>query len=51
VDLHFYLCHLADVAAFAAEHQGYRWRTARELAELKFPEANAPVIELLLRTI
>jgi len=47
VELAFWLCGPVDDAV-AAEHQGYRWVTAGQLAELRFPDANAAVIALLL---
>jgi mutator protein MutT len=47
VDLNFWLCHPAPRAEVCDDHQGFRWVAARELAALKFPEANQPVIEVL----
>jgi 8-oxo-dGTP diphosphatase len=47
VDLNFWLCKPADEAKVAEEHQGFRWIPAAKLAALQFPEANAPVIEML----
>ncbi len=48
VDLHFYLCHPATGADVAEDHLGFRWVPRSELPRLKLPEANAPVVELLL---
>ena len=47
VDLHFYLCHPVSLQGLRDEHQGFRWIAARALAGLRFPEANAPVVEML----
>ena len=48
VDLHFFHCAPNDQETIAADHQGYSWYTAHELSQMKFPEANQPVIDLLL---
>ena len=48
VDLHFFLCSPSDRAAVSNDHQGFKWIPARELSMLKFPDANQPVIELLI---
>jgi 8-oxo-dGTP diphosphatase len=50
VDLHFYLCHPKDPQAVRDEHRAFRWIAARSLAELKFPEANVPIIRMLAST-
>ena len=47
VDLHFFLCRPADATSVRDEHNGFRWIAESELANLKLPEANAPVLELL----
>ncbi|MGH7129338.1 MAG: (deoxy)nucleoside triphosphate pyrophosphohydrolase [Planctomycetaceae bacterium] len=47
LDLHFFLCRPADPAAVAEDHRGCRWVPASELAALRFPEANAPLIARL----
>ena len=47
VDLHFWRCRPADAARVRREHCGYRWAAASELRSLRFPEANAPLIERL----
>ncbi len=47
VDLHFWRCRPVDPAGDKAPHHGFRWVTTGELAELRFPEANAPLLELL----
>ncbi|MFO0919210.1 MAG: NUDIX domain-containing protein [Planctomycetaceae bacterium] len=49
VDLHFFLCTPIDHRAVLPDHQGYTWRAREELSQLKFPEANRPVIEFLCR--
>ena len=47
VDLNFWLCRLKDATAIKEEHRGLRWIEVVELGSLQFPEANAPLIELL----
>jgi len=47
VDLHFWRCRPVDAAGMDAPQHGFRWVTADELATLEFPEANAPLLELL----
>ncbi|TWU12402.1 8-oxo-dGTP diphosphatase [Symmachiella macrocystis] len=47
VDLHFWRCRPVDTTGDAAPENGFRWVTADELATLHFPEANAPLLELL----
>ena len=49
VDLHFFLCHPTDSSDVAADHNGFHWVPAYELPSLKLPEANAPIVELLVR--
>lgn len=48
VDLHFFLCHPHDVSMVREEHHSFRWLPVRELATLKFPEANAPLVAMLM---
>lgn len=48
VDLHFFLCHPAVVESVHDEHNGFRWIPADQLKALKLPEANAPVVDLLI---
>ena len=48
VDLHFWLCRPADAEKIAEEHHRFRWVPVKELAALEFPEANDPVIEMLV---
>ena len=48
VDLHFWLCRPADAEKVAEKHHGFRWIPAAELVALQFPEANEPLIELLI---
>lgn len=47
VDLHFVLCHPARPISVSDRHQGFRWVSVEELPTLKFPEANAAVINRL----
>ncbi len=47
-DLHFWLCRPGPRAQIAESHKGYRWVPAAELSSLKFPEANQPLIEVLV---
>lgn len=51
VDLHFFLCHPASGALIRADHKGFRWIPATELKGLKLPEANGPVVELLIQNV
>lgn len=48
-DLQFWLCRASLRAVCAAEHQGFRWVSPGDLANLNFPEANRPLIEVLSR--
>jgi mutator protein MutT len=48
-DLHFWHCCPGPKAVVADRHNGYRWVPASELKSLTFPEANAPLIELLTK--
>ena len=48
LDLHFWLCRPAPRAQIAERHKGYRWVPAAELSALEFPEANKPLIEVLV---
>ena len=50
VELHFYDCTPYDSAAEPAAETGFRWVGARELAALRFPEANEAVGEQLTRS-
>ena len=47
VSLHFVLCHPANQSDVHDQHQQFRWQSAKDLKNLKFPEANADVIDLL----
>ncbi len=47
VDLHFFLCHPADINSVRGSHNGFQWIERSELPTLKLPEANAPVLDLL----
>ena len=47
VDLHFVLCHTTEAASVSDEHRGFRWVPREQLASLKFPEANEPLIQML----
>ena len=48
VDLNFWLCKPADEEHVAEEHHRFRWIPVAELAARQFPEANKPVIEMLV---
>lgn len=50
--LHFWLCQPEQPAPelTTQDLQGFRWFSAAELSEMNFPEANAPLIELLIST-
>ena len=47
VELYFYNCTSRDQAAEPTVETGFRWVAAKELAALKFPEANDAVVEEL----
>jgi 8-oxo-dGTP diphosphatase len=49
VELHFYDCTPLDSTAEPAVETGFLWKGARELAGLRFPEANEAVVEELTR--
>lgn len=51
VQLHFWLCQPAqnEPELSIQNHQGFRWIPVEQLPELQFPEANTPLIELLLQ--
>lgn len=49
VDLHFVLCHPGKSADVRERHGDFRWVSIEELTSLKFPDANATVIDLLTR--
>lgn len=48
--LHFWLCQPEQPASdlIHQELQGFRWFPKADLSEMKFPEANAPLIDLLI---
>jgi mutator protein MutT len=50
VDLHFWLCRPPGPEAVRDARNGFRWVPASELAALRFPEANRPLIERLAGT-
>ena len=47
VSLHFVLCHPANQSVVQDQHQQFRWHSTKELKVMKFPEANADVIDLI----
>ena len=47
VDLNFWLCRLREGQSEVTLQNGFGWVTTDELAGLRFPEANAPLLELL----
>ena len=49
VDLHFWRCRPVRPDSVCESHNGLRWIRTAELMRLKFPEANAPLIERLVR--
>jgi 8-oxo-dGTP diphosphatase len=49
VELHFYDCTTAAPAGEANADSGFVWVQAGELASLRFPEANEPIVEELVR--
>jgi mutator protein MutT len=48
VRLHFFLCRPHGAVDVGQEARGFRWRLLAELATLRFPDANAEVIQRLL---
>jgi 8-oxo-dGTP diphosphatase len=48
IDLFFWRCRLRDEADFSKVREPFRWVQGKALAELSFPEANAPLIERLI---
>lgn len=48
VDLHFWLCHPANVTTATSEHRGFRWVAPGDFSNYRFPEGNLRLIELLL---
>ena len=50
VDLYFVLCRPSTAASVSDEHRGFRWIPREQLASLKFPEANEPLIQMLAGT-
>ena len=48
VDLHFWLCRPTQERQIADGHHGFRWLDADALGGCRFPQANSPVIALLL---
>jgi 8-oxo-dGTP diphosphatase len=51
VDLHFWLCRLSPVDSgddWPQLANGFVWQLVESLADLNFPEANAPVIQSLV---
>ena len=49
VELFFHDCHTLDLASEPVAGSGFRWVEAADLAGLRFPEANEPLIEELVR--
>ena|GEM_PF-1115758 len=47
VDLHFILCHPAKSEDIRERHNQFGWVPAEKLKSLKFPEANASIVEEL----
>jgi mutator protein MutT len=49
VELFFYDCETLDPTSEPAAGSGFRWVSAADLEGLRFPEANEPLIEELIR--
>lgn len=56
VDLHFWLCRVETQSGNLPENEprpvaanGFQWIPVEELSELSFPEANAGVVQMLIR--
>ncbi len=49
VELFFHDCHTLDLASEPDPGSGFRWVEAADLAGLRFPEANEPLIDELVR--
>ncbi|MEX0585056.1 MAG: NUDIX domain-containing protein [Pirellulales bacterium] len=49
VDLHFFLCRPTNADHVHSRQERFEWIAPGQLAELKFPPANRPVIELLIK--
>lgn len=47
VDLHFWLCRPADVAAVSTQQLAFHWVPPSEFHKYRFPEGNLRLIELL----
>lgn len=48
IELHFWHCRLADEASFVQLEFPFRWVRREDLAALSLPEANAPLVQLLM---
>ncbi len=51
VSLHFVLCHPANQNDVHDQHQQFHWHSVQDLKALKFPEANADVIDSITSVI
>ena len=49
LDLHFWLCRTVRQKAGIEQHRAYRWIPADALERYQFPEANLPLIKMLVR--
>jgi len=54
VDLHFWLCRVGGGTDESTDNKpcpgnGFQWKSVDELQELSFPEANAEVVQMLVR--
>ena len=48
VNLHFWLCRPVRADDVAADHNGFRWTAASALRSHNFPEANEPLLQMLV---
>ena len=51
VDLHFWLCRLAEGPAKESPQNGFRWQSVDSLGDLNFPSANTAAIEKFIQRI
>jgi hypothetical protein len=47
VELHFFDCTPEDRSAEPSPEAGFRWVAAKDLCDMRFPEANEPVVRQL----
>jgi mutator protein MutT len=49
LDLHFWLCRAVRAETVGEQHRAYHWIPADALERYRFPEANLPLIKMLVR--